>query len=110
MDPALLRGGDQGRPLEITLDELVEVEPDLDGEGEEEVECDQREKEEEEESQYEEDSSDELKRRSYTPPSDVEVRSRKRSFDQLEDVEVDEADQHRGGTAPKRMKILFRSS
>ena len=32
VDPALLRGGDQGHPLENTLDEVVEVELDLDGE------------------------------------------------------------------------------
>jgi len=50
VDPALLRGGDQGHPLEITLDEVVEAEPDLDGEGEEEVEYERREEEEEEES------------------------------------------------------------
>jgi len=98
--------GDQGRPLEITLDEVVEVEPDLDGEGEEEVEFERREEEEEEEeeSQYEEDYSDELERRSYTPPSDVEVRSRKRSSDELEDAEADEADWRRGGTPPKRAR------
>ena len=61
LDPALLRGGDQGHPLEITLDEVVEAEPDLDGEGEEEeVEYERREEEEEEEeSQYEEDYSGE---------------------------------------------------
>ena len=105
MDPALLRDGDQGHPLEITLDEVVDAEPDLDEEGEEEVEYQRREgeeeeEEEEEESQYEEDYSDELERRSYTPPSDVEVRSRKRSSDELEDVEADEADRRRGGTPP----------
>jgi len=58
LDPALLRGGDQGHPLEITLDEVVEAEPDLDGEGEE-VDYERREEEEEEESQYEEDYSGE---------------------------------------------------
>ena len=46
VEPALLRGGDQGRPLEITLDEVVEAEPDLDGEVEEEVEYERREEEE----------------------------------------------------------------
>jgi len=102
-DHALLRGGDQGHPLEITLDEVVEAEHDLDGEGEEEVEYERRE-EEEEESQCEKDYSDELEWRSYTPPSDVEVRSRKRSSDQLEDAEADEADRRRGGTPPKRAR------
>jgi len=105
VDPALLRDGDQGHPLEIMLDEVVEAEPDLDGEGEEEVEYERREEEEEEEeeeSQYEEDYSDELERRSYTPPSDVEVRSCKRSSDDLEDAEADEADRRRGGMPPKR--------
>jgi len=52
--------------------------------------------------QSEGDYSDELERRSYTPPSDVEVRSRKRSSDELEDAEADEADRRRGGTPPKR--------
>ena len=89
VDPALLRGGDEG--LAITLDEVVEAEPDLDGEGEEEVEYGRRE-EGEEESQYEEDYSDELERCSYMLPSDVEVRSRKRSSDELEDAEADEID------------------
>ena len=103
VDPVLLRGGDQGHPLEITLDEVVEAEADLDGEGEEEVECERREGEEEE-SQYEEDYSDELERRSDTPPSDVEVQSRKRSSDELEDVEADEADSVRGGTLPERAR------
>ena len=108
-DHALLRGGDQGHPLEITLDEVVEAEPDLDGEGEEEVEYERREEEEkeeeeEEESQYEEDYLDELERRSYTLPSDVEVRSRKWSSDELEDAEADEADRRRGGTPPKRAR------
>ena len=72
----------KGRPLEITLDEVVEAEPDLDWEGEEEVEYERREEEEEEEeeeSQYEEDYSDELDRCRYAPPSDVKVPSRKRS-------------------------------
>ena len=90
--------------MEITLDEVVEAEPDLDGEGEGEVEYERR---EEEESQYEEDYSDELERCSYTPPSDVEVRSRKRSSDELEDAEADEADPDqrlRGGTPPKRAR------
>ena len=104
VDPALLRGGDQGHPLEIMLGEVVGAEPDMDGEGEE-AEYEQREEEEEEESQYEEDHSDELERCGYTPPSDVEVRSCKRSSDELEDAEVDEADHRlRGGTPPKRAR------
>ena len=64
VDPALLRGGDQGHPSEIAFDEAVEAELDLDGEGEEEVEYQRR---EEEESQYEEDYSDELERCSGPP-------------------------------------------
>ena len=48
--------------------------------------------EEEEASQSEEDYLDELERCSYAPPFDVEVRSRKRSSDELEDAEADEAD------------------
>ena len=32
VDPSLLRSGDQGYPLEITLDEAVEADPRLDGE------------------------------------------------------------------------------
>jgi hypothetical protein len=109
VDPAVLRGGDQGHPLEITLDEAVEAEPDLGGEGEAGVEYERREEEEEEEEeeelQYEGDYSDELERCSYTPPSDVEVRPRKRSSDELEDdAEADEADRLRGGTPPKRAR------
>lgn len=90
--PALLRGGDQGHPLEIMLDNIVEGE---------EVEYERREQGEEE-SQYEQDYSDELEWCSYTPPSNVEVWSRKRSSDEQEDAEADDADRLRAGTPPKR--------